>query len=137
MSVTQTDDIATCQMLRYTVFTGEQGVAPDIDVDGNDEGAAHFLCSLGGVPVGTARVLPKNEDAKIGRVCVLRAHRGKGLGQALVLAAVAWAREAGLRRAILGAQVDAILFYKALGFEPFDKVFLDADIEHQMMSLAL
>jgi predicted GNAT family N-acyltransferase len=36
---------------------------------------------------------------------------------------------------MLGAQLKAISFYERLGFTAFGEVFLDAGIEHRMMSL--
>ncbi len=137
MSVTRTEDIITCLALRRIVFTEEQGVAEDLEVDGLDPEATHFLATLEGQAVGTARVLVKGRDAKIGRVCVVKAARGTQQGQALIYAAVTWARAEGLERAILGAQVDALGFYEKLGFTAYGEVFDDAGIDHRMMELTL
>lgn len=137
MSVVRTDDIDTCLALRRTIFTGEQGVSEAEEVDGLDPEAVHFLASLEGKPVGTARILIKEDAAKIGRVCVLGEARGTKQGQALILACVEWAREQGLRRAILGAQLQALGFYEALGFVAYGDIFDDAGIDHRMMELRL
>jgi ElaA protein len=129
-----TTDIATCQALRHQVFTLEQGVSPEDEVDGQDGAAIHLLASRDGRPVGTARLLLKPPAAKIGRVCVLPEARGTGLGAALIRAALDRLRvEPGLTTATLGAQTHATGFYAALGFRPVGEVFLDAGIPHVEM----
>jgi ElaA protein len=74
----------------------------------------------------------------IGRVCVSRAARGTGLGKALIEKAVEIARDTpGVRRAKLGAQVQALGFYEKLGFAAFGPVYDDAGIDHRDMVLEL
>jgi ElaA protein len=127
-------DIATCQALRHQVFTLEQGVSPEDEIDGQDGAAIHLLASRDGRPVGTARLLLKPPAGKIGRVCVLLEARGTGLGAALIRAALDRLRaEPGLATATLGAQTHATGFYAALGFRPVGEVFLDAGIPHVEM----
>lgn len=137
MSVVQTDDIALCHEIRKTVFTEEQGVSVAEEVDGMDDQAVHFLASLDGKPVGTARVLIKDDSAKIGRVCVLKEARGTYQGQALIKACLEWAQAQGLPRAMLGAQLDALGFYEGLGFTAYGEVFDDAGIDHRNMEIFL
>ena len=96
-----------------------------------------FLAELDGKPVGTARILIKGDSAKIGRVCVLKEARGTQQGQALMKACIAWAREEGLARAMLGAQLDALGFYEQLGFTAYGDIFDDAGIDHRNMELML
>ena len=59
------------------------------------------------------------------------------MGQALIHATIDWAREEGLARVMLGAQVNAIGFYEALGFTAFGPVYDDAGIDHRNMELSL
>ncbi len=133
-----TDDIAACRALRRRVFIEEQGVSEADEVDGLDEQAVHILASLDGVPVGSARLLAKDDTGKVGRVCVLPAARGVGLGAALMQAAVAQFRTMpGITKVKLGAQLHALAFYERLGFTPYGEVFLDAGIEHRDMRFDL
>jgi predicted GNAT family N-acyltransferase len=137
MSVVQTIDIATCQLIRKIVFTDEQGVSTEDEVDGMDESSFHFLSYVEGKPVGTARVSTKDGSAKIGRVCVLKEVRGTYQGQALIQACLDWARAENHPRAVLGAQLDALGFYEGFGFKAYGEVFNDAGIDHRMMELSL
>lgn len=137
MSVARTDDLVTCLEIRRVVFIDEQGVPEELERDDYDQSAVHFLAQVNGKPVGTARIVRTGDAAKIGRVAVLKEARGTQQGQALIRACVDWARREGLRKAVLGAQLDALGFYEKLGFTAHGAVFDDAGIDHRMMEIAL
>ncbi|HOZ32697.1 MAG TPA: GNAT family N-acetyltransferase [Tabrizicola sp.] len=133
-----TRDIAACRALRREVFINEQGVSEADEVDGLDDSAIHLLAVDGDAPVGTARLLVKGAVGKIGRVCVLPAARGTGLGAALILAALEELRRVpGVTEARLGSQSHATGFYEKLGFVVEGDEFLDAGIPHRHMRRAL
>lgn len=133
LRVGPTDDLSSCLSIRAAVFTDEQGISSEEDQDGLDDTAIQFLLTHADEPIGTARMLIDDTVGKIGRVAVLKSHRGAGHGKRLIEAAIAKATALGLARVKLGAQVDAIGFYSALGFSPVGDVFDDAGIPHQMM----
>lgn len=135
--ISVTDDIATCRRLRRIVFIDEQGVSETDELDDKDGEAIHLLATLDGEAVGSARLLLQGETGKIGRVCVLKAQRGTGLGAALIRAAVEELRAQGMKQAKLGAQTHAIGFYERLGFVPHGPEYMDAGIPHRDMVLAL
>ena len=132
-----TGDLATCLAIRRVVFIEEQGVSLADEVDGRDGEAEHLLAVLDGQPVGTARMLVEGETGKIGRVAVLAGARGRGIGAALIRAAVDRLRARGLRVAKLGAQTHAVGFYEGLGFAAFGPVYDDAGIPHRDMKMGL
>ncbi|GAM68324.1 GNAT family acetyltransferase yjcF [Vibrio sp. JCM 19236] len=105
---------ADIRRVRNTVFSEEQGIDSALDFDGQDKDAMHALVIAEGKPVGTGRVL---SDGHIGRVCVLKSHRGLGLGRDITKALVESAGEQKLSRVYLNSQAHAIDFYKELGFE--------------------
>lgn len=85
------------------------------EVDGLDDQALHLIATVDTKPIGTARILIKGSTAKIGRVCVLPTHRGSGAGAALIRAALGVSRgQAGVGKAMLGAQTHALPFTKGL-----------------------
>lgn len=135
MSVTidLTDDLAICFDLRRIVFIDEQGVSEADERDDLDQDCLHLLAHVASVPAGTARIHIKDGVAKIGRVCVLPAQRGTGLGAALIRKAMAVAKAHGASKAKLGAQLHALGFYEALGFTAFGPVYDDAGIDHRDM----
>ncbi|MEL7097345.1 MAG: GNAT family N-acetyltransferase [Pseudomonadota bacterium] len=134
--IDQTDDLVTCLDLRRRVFIDEQNVPEHEELDGLDDMALHVL-AIDGVPVGCARILIKDQTAKIGRVCVLPSHRGTGLGAAIIRECLALAAQNAATRALLGAQTHALGFYERLGFTAFGPVYDDAGIPHRDMERAL
>ena len=137
LTIGETRDIALCRRLRRVVFIEEQGVPEAEEVDDQDEAAIHLLATDEGRALGSARLLILGETGKIGRVCVLAEARGRGIGAALIRAAVETFRGLGLRQAKLGAQAHALGFYAALGFEAVGEVYEDAGIAHRDMILML
>ena len=121
-------------LIRRIVFIDEQQVPQEEEWDGRDTECLHFLATLNGEPVGTARLLP---DGHIGRVAVLSSARGTGIGYQLMEAAIKAAREAGHSYAALSAQLHALAFYERLGFVAHGDVFMDAGIPHREMTLSL
>lgn len=138
ITIAPTRDIATCRQLRRTVFIEEQGVSEADEVDDLDDQAIHLLATLDGVPVGSARLLTYGATGKVGRVCVLPAARGTGLGAALMRAAVDQFRAIpGVEKVKLGAQTHALGFYEGLGFVAVGDEFMDAGIPHREMVFTL
>jgi predicted GNAT family N-acyltransferase len=138
LEISETRDIALCRHLRRVVFIDEQGVTEADELDDLDGVAMHLLAMLDGVPIGSARLLTEAGTGKIGRVCVLQAARGAGIGAALIRAAVARFRGVqGIEKVKLGAQVHALGFYAALGFDAVGEEYLDAGILHRDMVLIL
>lgn len=134
--ILETRDIALCRKLRRVVFIEEQGVSEADELDDRDEEAIHLL-AMDGAPLGSARLLVEGRTGKIGRVCVLAEARGRGIGAALIRAAVEKFRAMGLEKAKLGAQTHALGFYEGLGFQAFGPVYDDAGIPHRDMVLPL
>lgn len=132
------DQLPICHQSRRVGGREEQRVPEADEVDGRDPGCEHFLAYLDGAPVGTARLrITEDGHAKAERVAVLGAHRGRGVGHALMNALEARARALGHAEVVLSAQVDAIPFYLARGYEPYGPEFMDAGIPHRKMHLHL
>jgi predicted GNAT family N-acyltransferase len=130
-------EIAAALALREEVFCGEQGVSLAEERDGRDEEALHLVVVDDGVVVATCRLLVEGTTVKLGRMAVSRTRRGLGLARALITEAEARARELGAERIVLAAQLSAQALYDRAGYDAYGDVFLDAGIEHVMMSKAL
>ena len=127
-------DRAALAAIRRAVFIAEQGVPEALEWDGFDAVSRHFLATVDGAPVGCARLLP---DGHLGRMAVLPAWRGRGIGRALLDAALAAARGAGMERVALSAQTHAAGFYARAGFVAEGAVYEEAGIPHVAMVRAL
>ena len=125
---------ADAKRIRFEVFVEEQRVPAEIELDEHDASCIHAVAYSDGKPVGTGRLLP---DGHIGRMAVLESQRGRGIGKALLRALIEAARRRGDREVLLSAQVHAVGFYRAEGFEPEGPVYEEAGIPHQAMRRAL
>ena len=120
--------------IRFAVFVEEQGVPLEIELDEYDPVSLHALALDGEKAVGTGRLLP---DGHIGRMAVLREYRNQGVGGQLLKRLVEAAKARGDRQVLLSAQVGALKFYRAHGFEPEGDEYMEAGIRHQAMRKAL
>ncbi len=153
---------ADLHAVREAVFVREQGVPPELERDAADPHCLHALARDGeGRPVGAARLVPPRVVAggcvgarddgaeagaasaavpaastrlpRIGRMAVLREWRGRGVGEAMLEALTAAARERGWPELALHAQASAIGFYARQGYLPHGARFTEAGIVHQAM----
>ncbi len=114
--------------IRYSVFVEEQGVPVELEWDDLDAPSWHALAFADdGTPVATGRLLP---DGHIGRMAVLKAARGAGMGARVLDALMAKAAELGYAELILNAQTHAAPFYARVGFEQVGEAFEEAGIPH-------
>lgn len=121
--------------VREVVFIDEQRVPRELEWDGEDDTASHFIAlTEAGQAVGCARLLPSGQ---IGRMAVLPPYRGTGLGRRLLEAAIDEAKRQGFHRVHLHAQTQALEFYRKSGFLPEGGEFMEAGIAHQSMALEL
>jgi len=121
--------------IRFQVFVREQGVPPELEVDGSDPLCLHVLAEIPGKGfIGTARLLP---DGHIGRVAVLAEYRRKGIGREMVLHLIQLARSLRHRQVMLNAQESALEFYSRMGFIQEGDRFFDAGIPHFLMRMDL
>ncbi len=121
--------------IRMRVFVHEQGVPAEIELDNDDQHASHFLATISGRVVGTARLVMHGNNAKIGRMAVLKKYRGKGIGAALLKRSITAAKRRGAEKILLHAQVPVIEFYEKMGFRCVGRVFDEAGIAHRKMIL--
>jgi len=128
--------------IRTTVFVDEQHVPPAEESDEHDRSdslAVHALAiGADATPLGAGRFyVAEPGTVQVGRMAVIAAARGRGVGATLLAALVAEARRRGFRRAHLHAQTHAASFYRKAGFCDDGALMWDAGIEHQPMSLDL
>ena len=130
-----TEAADTLAAIRRQVFIVEQQVPEALEWDGLDADAVHLLAtSASGDAIGCARLLA---EGRIGRMAVLEAWRRRGVGHALLQAAIAACRARGWHDITLSAQTHALAFYARAGFVVCSDEYLDAGIPHRDMKLNL
>ena len=114
--------------IRTEVFVREQKIPLEMEWDEADQTALHAVSyNQLGQAIGTARLIDGgSQTAKIGRMAVKRVLRGSNIGQDLLQALMAYAKQRGCLGVVLHAQRSAQGFYARAGFkvrgEPFDEV---------------
>jgi predicted GNAT family N-acyltransferase len=132
------DERADAMRVRRQVFIEEQGVPEEIEVDGKDSEAIHFVAYDDGAPVGAARLRePDPEVGKVERVAVLASRRGEGIGRDVMAELEDTARSEDVERLTLHAQTHVESFYHELGYETTSDVFQEAGIDHVEMAKPL
>lgn len=125
--------------VRCQVFIAEQVAFQDLDY--KDQSAWHLLGrDAAGVLQAYVRVLPPGlayEEPSIGRVAVMQAMRGTGVGWELMRHAMAETDRLWPGAAIrIGAQAYLQKFYEGCGFDPVSDLYLEDDIPHLTMLYA-
>ena len=83
------DSYTSLSIIREKVFIEEQKVIPQLEWDGLDEEAIHFLAYQNGIAIGCARAIMNNNTMQLGRMAVLKEYRHQGIGSALIEKAIA------------------------------------------------
>ena len=78
------DSYVPLTMIREKVFIEEQKVTPQLEWDGMDEEAIHFLVYKDEKAIGCARAIVIENYMQLGRMAVLKEYRGEGIGNNLI-----------------------------------------------------
>lgn len=118
--------------IRETVFVHEQKVDKQIEFDGKDPEATHYLAFYDNLAVGCARWRKTDSGIKLERFAVLPEYRVNKIGYKILL--VVLEDVTCLDHVIyLNSQKSAIGFYLKSGFVCKGESFFEAGIEHVKM----
>lgn len=120
------------KLIREQVFIHEQQITAEDEWDADDAISLHFVVYDQDQPIATARLLQNNS---VGRVAVLKSHRGVGIGKLLMQQIIQQAKHEQREFLKLSSQVHAIQFYAGLGFKVEGEQYLDCGIPHIDMRL--
>lgn len=123
---------ARLKAIREQVFMQEQGVSAELESDGLDDSAVHFLAYRDQQAIAAARLL---SDGHIGRMAVLKKWRQQGVGRAIMQVILNYSHSHAYPTLFLHAQTQAVGFYETFGFQVEGDEFLDAGIPHRLMRL--
>jgi predicted GNAT family N-acyltransferase len=121
------------KQLRLRVFSEEQGVRPEADVDALDPEATHIVAVRRGDVVATCRLRFPQGHCKLARMVVDKNLRRIGIGTELLAEAEREATRQGASEMVLHAQRQAEGFYAACGYVARGETFLEEGIPHVEM----
>ncbi len=111
---------------------------------GVEDRFVHFVAVVGSPGgdrvVGCVLLLPETDTPGVGKLMQMAVHpqrQGEGIGKRLVVEVEKHAFSAlGLKSLYCHAQVQAVSFYEALGWDTVGEVFLEAGIPHRKMTIS-
>lgn len=118
--------------IRTDVFVKEQKVELEIESDGRDNEAVHYILFYNETPVGTARRRFADDGIKIERLAVLKEYRGMGFGGDLMQFMMYDILPTD-KKIWLNSQADITNIYKKYGFRKTGDLFYEANIKHYKM----
>ena len=122
------------KLIRELVFISEQNIPEQDEWDDQDAISQHFVVYNQNQPIATARLLANNS---VGRVAVLKAYRGQGIGRLIMLEIIAYAQAQKRPSLQLSSQVHAISFYEKLGFSIQGDEYDECGIPHIEMVMPI
>ncbi|KXO86016.1 GNAT family acetyltransferase [Acinetobacter venetianus] len=122
------------KLIRELVFISEQNIPEQDEWDDQDAISQHFVVYDHNQPIATARLLANNS---VGRVAVLKAYRGQGIGRLIMLEIIAYAQAQKRPSLQLSSQVHAISFYEKLGFSIQGDEYDECGIPHIEMVMPI
>ena len=122
------------KLIRTQVFICEQGITEADEWDDQDMISDHFVVYDQDQPIATARLLQNNS---VGRVAVLKAYRGQGIGRMIMLEIIRQAHQQDRTFLQLSSQVHGISFYEKLGFSIQGDAYDECGIPHIKMQLVI
>lgn len=117
--------------IRRIVFVEEQNCPPELEWE-NEDISIHFIAYSDNKACGACRWRKTDAGYKLERFAVLKEFRGKGVGQALVKAALDDLPPQA-EYIYLNAQLDAMKLYSRFGFIAEGSQFEEAGIQHFKM----
>jgi len=123
--------------IRKTVFVEEQNVPVELEIDGLDQEAEHFIAYINKKPIGCARIRIKNNFAKLERIAIIGEYRNKGFGKQLTKFLIDYCKQKKFDEIRLHSQIYVSDFYKKLGFKFVGENFFEAGIEHVEMYMEI
>lgn len=122
------------KFIRKQVFIIEQNIPEEEEWDDQDMISDHFVVYDQDQPIATARLLQNNS---VGRVAVLKAYRGQGIGRMIMLEIIRQVHQQDRKFLQLSSQVHAISFNEKLGFSIQGDAYDECGIPHIKMQLVI
>ncbi len=137
------EELEICKSIRQNVFTDEQNVPVEIDIDEYDvlgNNIVHFLIYFNSEAIGTSRIIKvSSKKVMLQRVAIKKAFRGKGYASKLLKFIEEYVKNEKIDYIELHAQYYVKKFYEKLGYEEISRKYIEKEtgIEHIDMNKKL
>ena len=112
------EEIQRVQKMRFEVFTQEQGIPNELDIDGDDERSIHVLAvDEQDQFMASGRLTINGVEGVLSRIAVHQQYRGAKLGQQIVKQLEKIANEKGVHSLSLAPHAYLEKFYADLGYQ--------------------
>ncbi len=123
---------------RWLVLRAPLGMDRGTEKDKYDDRAFHVVAVCHDKVIGSARLRELSEElGSIAYVSVLPEFQNQGIGTKLIQELIETARKKNLKRLRLMTRINALGFYKKLGFSETGEPFVYLDIPHIFMGFNL
>jgi ribosomal protein S18 acetylase RimI-like enzyme len=123
---------------RWLVLRSPLGMDRGTEKDKYDDRAFHVVAVCHDKVIGSARLRELSEElGSIAYVSVLPEFQNQGIGTKLIQELIETGRKKNLKRLRLMTRINALGFYKKLGFSETGKPFVYLDIPHIFMGFNL
>ncbi len=129
----QNNDYKDCFEVREKVFIKEQNISKEEEYDGIDNKCEHIVGYVNNEPVATGRIVIKDGNYYLGRIAVVKEHRGNGYATSLIKEMITHLKQKNISEVYLSSQFYVKELYEKIGFKSFGDVYLDCNIEHISM----
>ena len=120
--------------IREQIFVQEQGFCAQTEFDSLDDTVEHIVLYDGTQPIATGRVIDDGDGVfHFGRIAIIKAYRGSGLGRFLMRHLEQKALQLGAKIFLVGAQVRAQDFYEKCGYRCCGAEYMDEHVPHVSM----
>jgi predicted GNAT family N-acyltransferase len=104
--------------IRSVVFTKEQNIPAELDIDGKDQKAMNLLVLIADKPIGTGRLYALNSHiGELARIAVIQEYRGSGVAKLIIEKLEVLAKKQGLKELTLWPHERLTDFYIILDFK--------------------
>jgi predicted GNAT family N-acyltransferase len=123
--------------IRLKVFSEEQGIPQNNELDEFDNTAYHCVIYLDEIPIACGRMNIINDGAKICRIAVMKDSRRSGYATELCKHFISIAQQNGAKYVYLHAQTYITDLYRKIGFVSEGENFIEEGIPHVRMTKKL
>jgi predicted GNAT family N-acyltransferase len=115
------EELKAARDIRRKVFSIEQGIPAELDLDEDEERSIHLLALIQPTQfIGTGRLTINTNTGILSRISIVESYRNKGIGKLIIMKLEAIAKEKALTTLTLSPHSYLEDFYSSLGYSKIE-----------------